>query len=363
MAFWWAALPPNRRPLWVFPAWPISPGCGARGRARPGAARPRRADFCPKLVMASRSSMVRSTSSPIVLIWARLRQLRGRSERSSSSMRRSRSGEPLVVTPVVAQLEALRRVLEVGHQAHQGAQGVAGRGQGLPGGDGAVGLDVEDQPVEVGGLLDPDRLDVEGHPVHRGEDGVDGDDPDGGGALVLVGRDVAPAPLDRHVDGQAALGVEGGDVQVGVEDLDVGRGLQVGRRGVARPALVEAQGDRLVGVHPDQQVLEVQDDVGDVLLHAGQGGELVQRLVEAHLGHRRAGNRGEQGAAQRVAQGVPEAGIERADGESLPVVLLFVDGFDGGSLDDQHRGDSCCVAGWSGAAGGRRGPTSSTARR
>ena len=29
-----------------------------------------------------------------------MRQLRGRSERSSSSMRRSRSGEPLVVVPV-----------------------------------------------------------------------------------------------------------------------------------------------------------------------------------------------------------------------------------------------------------------------
>ena len=36
----------------------------------------------------------------MVLIWARLRQFRGRSDRSSSSIRRSRSGEPLVVDPV-----------------------------------------------------------------------------------------------------------------------------------------------------------------------------------------------------------------------------------------------------------------------
>src|SRR5205807_2729320 len=56
-------------------------------------------DFWPKLVIASRSSSVFSTSSPMRLICARLRQLRGRSERSSSSIGRSRSGEPLVTAP------------------------------------------------------------------------------------------------------------------------------------------------------------------------------------------------------------------------------------------------------------------------
>src|SRR5450756_441386 len=34
-------------------------------------------DFCPKLVMFNKSSSVRSTNSPMVLICARLRQLRG----------------------------------------------------------------------------------------------------------------------------------------------------------------------------------------------------------------------------------------------------------------------------------------------
>src|SRR3990172_1601378 len=49
--------------------------------------------FCPKLVILSRSSSVFCTSSPTVVIWARRRQLRGRSERSRASMGRSRSGE------------------------------------------------------------------------------------------------------------------------------------------------------------------------------------------------------------------------------------------------------------------------------
>ena len=101
--------------------------------------------------------------------------------------------------------------------------------------------------------------------------------------------------------------------------------LQVAGRGVGRAAHVEAQGHRLVGVHPDQQVLEVQDDVGDVLLHAGQRGELVQRLVEAELGHGAAGDGRQQRAAQRVAERGAEARVERADGEALAVVLLLVD--------------------------------------
>ena len=59
--------------------------------------------------------------------------------------------------------------------------------------------------------------------------------------LVAVGRDVAPAPLDGDVDGEAALAVERGDVQVGVEDLDVGVRLDVAGGDVGRAAHVEAQ--------------------------------------------------------------------------------------------------------------------------
>ena len=40
--------------------------------------------------------------------------------------------------------------------------------------------------------------------------------------LVAVGRHVAAAPVDGDVDGEPARLVERGDVQVGVEDLDVG---------------------------------------------------------------------------------------------------------------------------------------------
>ena len=145
-------------------------------------------------------------------------------------MGRSRSGEPAGGAADLAELEALGRVAHVGDQADQRAQRGAGRGQRLAGRDRAVGLDVEDEAVEVGGLLDAGGLDREGHPAHRREDRVDRDDADGGRLLVAVGRDVAPALLDGDVEGQPALGVERGDVQVGVEDLDVGRAAGCRRR-------------------------------------------------------------------------------------------------------------------------------------
>ena len=100
--------------------------------------------------------------------------------------------------------------------------------------DGAVGGDVKHQAVVVGGLLDPGGLHGESNQADGAEDGVDGDDPDGRGPLVAVGRDITPAPFHGDVAGQAPLGVEGGQVKVGVEDLDIGGRLDVARGDRAR---------------------------------------------------------------------------------------------------------------------------------
>ena len=202
--------------------------------------------------------------------------------------------------------------------------------------EGSVGLDLDDQLVEVGGLLDPDGLDRESHPTDRREDGIDRDDADGAGALVLVGRHVAAAPLDGEVHGDVALGVEGGDVLAWAQHLDVSTQLQVASRSGACALLVEADGHRLVAVDLEQEVLQVQDDVGDILLDARQGRELVEGLIEPHLSDGSTRDRRKKRPPQRVAERVAEAGVERSDRELLAVVLFFADCFDGGSLDDEH---------------------------
>jgi len=91
---------------------------------------------------------------------------------------------------------------------------------------------------------------------------------------------------------------------------------------------VDSQGDRIVGLARQDDVLEVEDDVGDVLGDTGDGVELVEGLVEPDHCDRRAGHGGEQGAAERVADRVAEAGLERPDGELLTMLIVRSEGFD-----------------------------------
>src|SRR5438132_3951691 len=70
----------------------------------------------------------------------------------------------------VGQLEALGVLAHLGDQAHQRPQGVTGGSQRLTGRDRPVRLDVEDEPVVVGRLLDPGRPHPAGPPPHgRGD--------------------------------------------------------------------------------------------------------------------------------------------------------------------------------------------------
>ena len=98
-------------------------------------------------------------------------------------------------------------------------------------------------------------------------------------------------------------------------DLDAGGRRDVGGRDLTRSLLAQVHDDGLVAVGTHHEFLEVQDDVGDVLLHPFDGGELVEHAVDTEAGNRGAGNRGQQGAAQRVAERVAEAGLERFDDE------------------------------------------------
>src|SRR5690606_13734128 len=75
--------------------------------------------------------------------------------------------------------------------------------------------------------------------------------------------------------------------------------------------------------------------VGDVLLDARHGGELVQDAVDPDAGDGRTGDRRQEGTAQGVAEGVTEARLQRLDHE--PGAEL-VDNLFGqrGTLSDQH---------------------------
>ena len=136
---------------------------------------------------------------------------------------------------------------------------------------------------------------------------------------VLVGRDVAAAVLDDHLDVERPVDVEGGDRDGRVEDLDVGVVGDVGRGDRGRPGLLDRHPPRLVALELQGDRLEVEDDVGDVFDDPGDGRELVEDAVDAHGGDGRAGDRGEQDAPQGVADGHPVSPLERL-GLEAPVL-------------------------------------------
>jgi hypothetical protein len=144
-----------------------------------------------------------------------------------------------------------------------------------------------------------------------------------------------PATLDGQLDLEPALAVQGRDVQVGAVDLDAGGRRDVGRGHRAGALLAQVHDDRLVALRGDDELLEVQDEVGDVLLDARHGGELVQDAVDPDAGDSSAGDRGQQGAAERVAEGVAETGLERLQDEARAVVADRLLG-EGRALCDEH---------------------------
>ena len=163
------------------------------------------------------------------------------------------------------------------------------------------------------------------------------------GAAVQLGRDVAAAAADRERHLELALVGEVRDLEVRVEDLEVGRRLDVGRRDGAGALLREAHLDLgRLAVQPADQVLEVEDDVGDVLADARERRELVRDALDLHRGDGGALERREQHAAQRVAERVAEAAVERLDHEDAAVLVdLLVDDLRNLEFHQAGAGSQC----------------------
>ncbi len=92
----------------------------------------------------------------------------------------------------------------------------------------------------------------------------------------------------------------------------------------------------------DDEVLEVEDDVGDVLADTGERRELVGDALDLDRGYRRPLERREQHPAKRVAEGVTEAAIEWLDREDTAVIVrVLVDDLRG--LEVHQAGSNCHV--------------------
>src|SRR5262245_41078717 len=152
--------------------------------------------------------------------------------------------------------------------------------------DRAVGRDVEDELVVVGALTDASSLDLVRDTPNGREDRVDRNDPDRRlRPAVELGGDVSAAAADGERHLELAFVGDVRELELRVQDLEVGGSLDVGGRDDARALLRDVHLDLGRGaVEADDEVLEVEDDVGDVLGHAGKRRELVGDALDLHGG-------------------------------------------------------------------------------
>ena len=139
----------------------------------------------------------------------------------------------------------------------------------------------EGQLVVVGDLADAGVFDFIGHLAHRREHGVDRDQADRRFfRAVERGRAVALAGIDRHFHVQLRALVERAEDEIRVHDFDIGARLDHAGGDFHRAFGVQAHFLRPLDMHAHGDRLDVQDDVGDVLAHAFDGGEFMQHAVD-----------------------------------------------------------------------------------
>jgi hypothetical protein len=187
-------------------------------------------------------------------------------------------------------------------------------------------------------------------------------------------RSAASLQAHLHVE-RPALGHRR-DVGVRLEDLDVAVGDDVPRLHLAGLVHLDVQRLGGVGVKLQRDLLQVENDVGRILDHAGDRRELVHDAVDSDGGDGRALNRGEQHATHRVADGRAESPLERLGMEPAEPIRqrLAIELQPFGTLETfpQHRSVLSCTFGYVSAArrpvhpwaaSGVHPVTSSTTRR
>ena len=158
---------------------------------------------------------------------------------------------------------------------------LGGEADGVLRSDGAVGPDFEHQLFVIGHLAETRGFDRVVDLAHRRVDRIHGDVADGQILVeVAVGAHVAAAVLDAHFELQLAAFADGGDVDGLVEDGEIGVFFDHGGGDHAGIFGVERDGLGLIGVQLQRNLLQVENDVGGIFDHAGNGAEFVQHALD-----------------------------------------------------------------------------------
>ena len=212
-------------------------------------------------------------------------------------------------------------LFEVDEDVHVVLQQLRRQADGIGWSDRAVGPHFESQLVVIGDLSQTSGFHGVVALAHRRVHRVDGNEADAQVFVeVLVGGNVAAAALEAHFHVELAAFADGGDVDVLIENFDIGVGFD--HAGGHYAGLIGAQVDGLgrVAAQLEGNLLQVEDDVGGVFDHAGNRLEFVQHAFDFDRGDGRAFDGAQQHAAKRVADGGAEAAFKRLRPEDAVLV-------------------------------------------
>ena len=100
------------------------------------------------------------------------------------------------------------------------------------------------------------------------------------------------------------------DVHTGVEDLNLGVGLDIAGCNLALALCFDVDGLGRFAVHFSSESLDVEDQLSNVLFNAGNGGKLVLNAVDLHGSSSDAGQGGEQNSSQAVTERIAIAALK-----------------------------------------------------
>ena len=194
-------------------------------------------------------------------------------------------------------------------------QDLRGQGDSLLSADDTVRPHLEGELVKVQALPHAGGLHVIVHLVNRGVDGIYRKLADHGVVivhvlLVALGGHVTAALVERQLHVQLRAFAQSRDVHLGVEDFDLAVTLDGIRSHKAGALRADLHRLGAVAVQLRRQSLDVEDNLGHVLLHTGNGRKLVQNAVDLDACNGNARQRGEQHTAQAVAKRVAESALK-----------------------------------------------------
>src|SRR5690606_7511056 len=147
--------------------------------------------------------------------------------------------------------------------------------------DRPVRPDLHDQTIIVRALADAGVLGLVTDAAHGRERRVHPDHADLVVALGVLLRGVVSAPLaNDQIDVERNVLRERRDVLVGIDDLHLGTVLDIPRPNLTLGGFADSDLGRVARAETDEDILEVEDHLGHVLVDAGHARELVLHALD-----------------------------------------------------------------------------------